>query len=210
MAKLKAPLLSLGAAGAIGKSLVFFPWKGLDAVREYVIPSNPKTTKQNTQRGYLTAAVDKVHFCEALAAHPLDQDDQSAYALWASISKTPLTWFNQIIKMWLDCKVTADTPVIYSDGTISDTLRTSIDLIMYINQEAAGELVSGKFYFGTSKTALINSKAATVVANTSVALIASDCSAFLTAGTKYYVQFRPDVADHCEHADSGIYYFTAT
>ena len=54
MAKLKAPLLSLGASGAIGRSIVFFPWKGLDCAREYVIPSNPKSTGQLTQRGYLT------------------------------------------------------------------------------------------------------------------------------------------------------------
>jgi len=42
VSKLKAPLLSLGASGQIGKSLVFFGWKGLDVVREYVIPSNTK------------------------------------------------------------------------------------------------------------------------------------------------------------------------
>ena len=57
MAKLKAPLLSFGASGAIAKSLVYFPWKGLNVVREYVIPSNPKSTLQVTQRGYLAAAV---------------------------------------------------------------------------------------------------------------------------------------------------------
>ncbi|GAJ15373.1 unnamed protein product, partial [marine sediment metagenome] len=39
--------------------------------------------------------------------------------------------------------------------------------------------------------------------------VAEDCSAFLTAGVKAYVQFKPDVADGCEGADSGIYNFVA-
>ncbi|GAH96000.1 unnamed protein product, partial [marine sediment metagenome] len=37
MAKLKGPLFSLGASQQLGKALVFFGWKGLDVVREYVI-----------------------------------------------------------------------------------------------------------------------------------------------------------------------------
>ncbi|GAI75819.1 unnamed protein product, partial [marine sediment metagenome] len=46
MAKLKGPLFSLGASGALGEAVVYFPWKGLNVVREYVIPSNPKTDPQ--------------------------------------------------------------------------------------------------------------------------------------------------------------------
>lgn len=57
MAKLKAPLLSLGASGKIAGTLVFFVWKGLKVAREYVIPANPKTAAQVTQRGYFADAV---------------------------------------------------------------------------------------------------------------------------------------------------------
>ncbi|KKM06256.1 hypothetical protein LCGC14_1745880, partial [marine sediment metagenome] len=53
MAKLKGPLFSLGASGQIAKALVYFPWKGLNLVREHVVPSNPNTTGQVTQRGYM-------------------------------------------------------------------------------------------------------------------------------------------------------------
>lgn len=210
MAKLKAPLLSLGASGQIAKSLVFFGWKGLDCAREYVKPSNPNTASQSTQRGYFTAAVAAIHAALALASHPLDEDDKSALSALGSTRATPRTWFNEQVKEWSDVKVAGNVPIVYSDGTVSDTTANSIDLIAYINEETPSTLAAGKFYFGSSKTSLIHSKAATVTPGATVALTAEDCSAFLTAGQKYYFQFRPDVADGCEGAVSGIYSFTAS
>jgi len=50
MAKVKMPLMSASASGKIANSLVYFTWKGLDVVRSYVVPSNPNTTSQQTQR----------------------------------------------------------------------------------------------------------------------------------------------------------------
>lgn len=210
MAKVNAPLFSFNASGKLAKSLVYFGWKGLDAVRSYVIPANPNTASQQTQRGYFTAAVDKIHECMAAAANALDAADKAAYAALASTRADPRTWFNEIVKVWADCKVAGTSPIVYSNGTISDPTCASVDLIMYLNEEAADDLNAGKFYFGSSKTSLIYTKAATLVSHVSVALANSDCSAFLTAGNKYYVQFRPDAADPCEGAVSGIYDFTAT
>lgn len=210
MAKLKAPLLSFGASGAIAKTLVFFPWKGLDAVREYVVPSNPQTAAQTTQRGYLRDAVDAIHAALAQAADPLDEDDTTAYSVLGTTRPTPRTWFNEVVKLWVDVEVAANTPCIYSNGTISDPTHDSFDCIMTLREETGSTLAAGKFYFGKSKTALIHSAAATVVAGTSVALSNEDLSAFLTAGEKYYMQFRPDSGDGCEGAVSGIYSFTAT
>jgi len=51
MARLTAPLLSLGAAGQLGKALVFASWKGIPYARQYVIPENPKSTAQQEIRG---------------------------------------------------------------------------------------------------------------------------------------------------------------
>jgi len=51
MARLKAPLLSLGASGTIGKALVFASWKGIDYARVHVIPANPNTAGQQEVRG---------------------------------------------------------------------------------------------------------------------------------------------------------------
>src|SRR3990172_862086 len=61
MAKLKAPLLSFGASGKLADTLVYFPWKGLAVVRSYVIPANPNSAGQQTQRGILTESVASWH-----------------------------------------------------------------------------------------------------------------------------------------------------
>jgi len=57
MARVRTPLLSFGARGKLAKTLVYFPWKGIDAVREYVVPTNPRTAAQTSQRGYMTDVV---------------------------------------------------------------------------------------------------------------------------------------------------------
>lgn len=50
MAKLTGPLLSFGARGQIGKTLVASSWRGISTARQYVIPANPRTTAQQTNR----------------------------------------------------------------------------------------------------------------------------------------------------------------
>lgn len=209
MAKLKAPLLSLGASGQIAKSLVYFPWKGLNLVREYVIPSNPQTSGQTTQRSYVTAAVAAIHEAQAHAAQPMTSADQMAYAALASISFKIMTWFNMAVKLWVDVAVAAKTSIIYHEGVVSDKTCNSINISLQIIEETPSDLADGKFYFGTSKTNLIHSKTADVTAGDLVGITDEDCSAFLTAGFKYYWQFRPDTGDPCEGANSGIYNFLA-
>jgi hypothetical protein len=56
MAKVIGPLHSDGAAGQIGKTLVFATWKGIKYCRAYVIPGNPSTTEQQMVRGYFSTA----------------------------------------------------------------------------------------------------------------------------------------------------------
>jgi len=50
MAKTTGPLLSFGARGQIGKTLVFSSWKGTNYARQHVVPSNPQTNEQNLTR----------------------------------------------------------------------------------------------------------------------------------------------------------------
>lgn len=50
MAKTIAPLLSFGAAGQIARTGVYSSWKGIPYVRRYVVPANPRTTKQMVTR----------------------------------------------------------------------------------------------------------------------------------------------------------------
>lgn len=204
MAKLKGPLFSLGASGAIGKTLVFFGWKGLDVVREYVVPSNPKTDAQNTQRGYITACVTAIHTAQGLAAHAMAQIDISAMALWGSVFPTPRTWFNQICKNWIDQHVDSLRGVIYHDCDITGG-NTIITINLYFTDSGANHTTAGDFWYGTSKTALINHVAATMF---DAPYLAIGDLVGLTNGVKYYVQFRPTAHADFVGVRSGIYYAT--
>ncbi len=197
MAKLKAPLMSFGASGAIAKAIVYFPWKGLNVAREYVIPSNPRTTLQTTQRGYLSDAVDGIHAAQADATNPLDEEDAQAYALYGSCEPTPRTWFNQAVKDWIDQMVASLLPCLCSNMVITPATG-ELGLSLYLWEATC---VAGKFFYGTSKTALINSEDAVIVTQEATATLTG-----LTAGVKYFIQFRPDPADPAEGARSGIYY----
>lgn len=53
MAKVTGPLFSMSASGKIGDSMVFFPWKGLSVVRQWVIPVNKESAPQGVQRQIL-------------------------------------------------------------------------------------------------------------------------------------------------------------
>lgn len=210
MAKLKGPLFSLGAAGAIGKTLVYFGWKGLDVVREYVVPSNPQTAGQTTQRSYLTDAVAKIHEAQARAVNALDEDDQIAMSLLGSTRPTPRTWFNEQVKQWCDQKVAGKDPMVYSNGRVNDTTRTSVDIILNLNEEEPEDLLAGTWYMGKTKTNLVHTGTGNVVLGVSISLANEDISAWAAVGDKIFAQLRPDVGDPCEGANSGIYTFVAT
>lgn len=206
MAKLKGPLFSLGASGAIGKTLVFFPWKGLDCVREYVIPANPDTQAQKDQRNLLKNAVIDIHAAMAIAIGPLVEVDKSAYALWGSTYPTPRTWFNQACKNWIDISLDTKDPAVYRGGVSapgSSLLHPSIKC----DEIDGTKITAGKFFYGTSKTAMLNSAVATITAGIHQA---SKEISGLTAGKKYYWQFRPDAGEDCIGANSGIYHGTPT
>ncbi len=201
MAKLKGPLFSLGASQQLGKSLVFFNWKGLDVVREYVIPSNPRSPGQNTQRGYLTTTVAKVHALQGLATNPLTPADIIAYALLASVIQSATTWFNQIVKILVGQLIAGLTDELVTDGTTTPTAG-GLDVSVF---DTDGNMTTGDFWYGSSKTALIYSVSGTLLTGEFTASITG-----LTAGRKYYWQWRPSGPAGAVGANSGIYYGVPT
>ncbi len=50
MAKATGPLYSLSASGKLANAMVYFTWKGINVVREWLIPSNPQSASQGDQR----------------------------------------------------------------------------------------------------------------------------------------------------------------
>jgi hypothetical protein len=145
-----------------------------------------------------------------LAANPLDEDDQIALSALGSTRPTPRTWFNEQVKLWNDCKVAGDIPIVYSDGENTVSTHTDIACILHLNEETASQLAAGKFYLGKTKTSLVHSYAATINAGDIAYINSEDMSSWMSVGDKVYWQFRPDAADPCEGANSGIYHFTAT
>lgn len=203
MAKLKGPLFSLGASGKIGDALVFFGWKGLNVVREYVVPSNPRTSAQTTQRGYLSSAVARVHEAMAVANYGLDSIDAAAYALWGSTFATPRTWFNQAVKNIID-QMAATPARIGRCFHWGRTTPGTDELGAVINYRGVA-MTAGNFHYGTSKTALLSTKVAVVSPTACSATITG-----LTTGVKYFWQFRATTPANAVGVRSGIYYGVPT
>ncbi len=110
MAKVDGPLFSLGARGKIGDAIVFFPWKGLHVVRQWLIPANPKTADQGTIRlilGALGRACSPINKTSAFATDVRLYMDEGA------------TWVSAIIKYMVDQVV--------NDGTEWDALVTEYE-----------------------------------------------------------------------------------
>jgi hypothetical protein len=95
MARVISPLLSGKASGQIMKSLVFFPWKSINAVRSYVIPANPGSPLQDTIRAQLKAAVDKWH------ATLYTTFDKTAWNLYATTMAAIQSGFNVMVKCYI-------------------------------------------------------------------------------------------------------------
>ena len=94
MAKVTGPLLSLDARGQIGKALVFSNWKGIQDVRQFVVPSNPNTAAQQTQRGKITSMNALWH------STPWTADDLTAWNVFAAEMSSVMSGFNAFTRQY--------------------------------------------------------------------------------------------------------------
>lgn len=106
MAKPKAPLFGFGASGQLGKAIVYGSWKGIDVAREYVVPANPNSAAQSTQRGYLTYAVAQWHD----ATNVLLATDKAAWNRLAGVQSSPRSGYNEFVRRIVDEEVAGGTP----------------------------------------------------------------------------------------------------
>lgn len=70
MAKLTGPLLSIGARGQIGKTMVTSSWKGINYARQYTIPANPRTSAQTATRSVFAWLSNAYRMMGSLALAP--------------------------------------------------------------------------------------------------------------------------------------------
>lgn len=94
MAKVTGPLLSLDASGTVASTMVFSRWKGINYVRQRVIPTYSNTTKQAAIRKLIKDASQ----AWASETSPIDSAYKAAYA--AAAAGQAYSGFNLFIK---DC-----------------------------------------------------------------------------------------------------------
>lgn len=127
MAKVTAPLLSLGATGKIAGSLVFSTWKGIKTARQLVKPANPNTTAQQSQRSLFTAMVS------FWRNYLTDATQRTGWDVAAGLSGKPQSGFNLYAAANLALAATdpdASFGVSYSDdggGEMSITMKNIDD-----------------------------------------------------------------------------------
>ena len=190
MAKVKGPLFSLSASGQIAKTLVYMTWKGIDDVRKYVIPANPRTAGQQTQRGYFSAAVAAWHTDGYSAL------DVAAWNLYALAQKVAASGFNMFTRLRVLADVAVHAWVTLTNCVITDITAVGATVTIDVASDQTGIL-----YIGTSKTSMFTEF---------VGVFALTEYTFTVTGlnelTKYYFYIKNTVVD--EDARTGIYSFT--
>lgn len=177
MAKLVAPLFSFSARGQLAKSLVYSGWKGIDDVRSYVVPANPRSSGQQTQRGFFTDGVSMWHDLGLTA------DDIEAWNRQANAEPRPQSGFNAFVASSINLQVagiTAAAQAMGFNGGIADSGAGQVDFTV----EEDGSAVGVTFFWGYTPTALINQAPGVETANVWNALnvaVASNAIVYMRA-----------------------------
>jgi hypothetical protein len=182
--------MSFGASGALAKAVVYFPWKGIDAVRSYVVPANPKTAAQITQRDIMKAAVAEWHGALYSAG------DVTAWNRFAGIIGGIMTGFNAMVKTYVVEKLLGNVWARINHGSTSDVLTTSF--VAIVHKAAGGNAPS--VHYGTSKTNMPN----TVVLASGGGDTWQNLVAGLTKDTLYYFYFHVGTSK-TDYGRTGIY-----
>lgn len=94
MAKIKGAFGGYGVSGTVGKVYTFGKWKGVQYARQHVVPANPKTPDQTTERSHFTAGVNKWHNPLLVAL------DKILWKVRARLEATAMSGFNSFMKVW--------------------------------------------------------------------------------------------------------------
>lgn len=183
MAIVRTPLLSFGASGKLAKTLVFFGWKGLDVAREYVVPTNPRTAAQTTQRTLFTDMV------AAWRNYFTNSPMRTAWDLSASVSKKAQSGFNAAMSAMIKIG-TSDADASFALDGISTSTEHAVFGMLNIDDGTTGD-EAGTFevWLGSEATSLLLLE--------SVAIVAGDVttSALGSADDIVYVKLRKDSQD---------------
>lgn len=198
MAKLNAPLMSFAASGKIAKSLVYATWKGIDTVRQYVVPSNPKTPAQQAQRGLLSMAVN------LWRASWLYQEIRESWNKLASTRGLAMSGFNlftgQVTKLAAedpDASIASQLDI--PGGNIVQVVCKNID-----DGSAGDETGDFELLYGTSPDDMVGSATASLDAGVASFAIDTD---IIESGADGWGLVRKASASGTVYDRSGIFPF---
>lgn len=115
MAKVTAPFLSLTASGTIGKTLTASVWKGVQYMRNRVIPKNPNSFKQQAIRALITDATQAWKTGATVGTVVIDATYKAAFD--SAASGFAYSGFNLFIKNCVSINYDETTSPYY-DGTL--------------------------------------------------------------------------------------------
>ncbi len=159
MATVRTPIVSFHASGKLAKTVVYSAWKGIGVAREYVVPSNPKTPSQTTQRSHFTAAVD------AFRNYLTDTRIRAAWNLLASSGIGAMSGFNRAMQSLLSV-MPGDPDASYAIGY--NLGATEIAFEMRDMDDGGPPSESGDFdiWLGPSPTTLLLADSQPIVTTT--------------------------------------------
>lgn len=189
MAKVTGPLFSMSASGKLANSLVYMSWKGIDDVRQFVIPANPNTAAQQAQRSHFTDAVNDWHTAGYTA------DDVAAFDLAALAQKMPMSGFNIHQKYFLSAVIAGNTWYPLTSVAVSSITASGASVAANVSADETGVL-----YYGTSKTTMNSTVAGTFTTDHYDFTLSG-----LSSGTKYYFYIKNTAAS--SGGQTGIYSF---
>ena len=117
MAKVIGPLQSLDASGKFGNSMVFSKWKGINTVRQYVIPTYRNTDEQKAVRDIVSDASIAWKTEATVGANEIDTAYKTAYNEAAAGSA--YSGFNLFIKDCMSINLVDTQGVKSYDGTLA-------------------------------------------------------------------------------------------
>ncbi|GAH38474.1 unnamed protein product, partial [marine sediment metagenome] len=187
MAKVKGGLFSLGAEGKIAGKTIHRKLKGIKTAKKYVIPGNPKTEDQKTQRDYLKDAV------LGWKTDGYSDLDIGAWKLFASIQKKILSGYNLFLRKRINADKDDKTWTKLTNCVISDITGVGSKVVINVAYDLAGKL-----FIGTSKVLMLREVSG--VFNTDHYTFSINDLSILT---KYY--FYIENKAEGEEARTGIY-----
>jgi hypothetical protein len=132
MAIIRTPLLSFGARGKIGSTLVFFSWKGIDVVREYIIPTNPQTAAQTAQRGWFADSI------RAFRTYYTNLLERAAWNRLATVDSRIMSGFNEFVSNASQL-LAMDPDASFANGAVAAAGNAAVVTMLNADDGAVGD-----------------------------------------------------------------------